>query len=236
MEKAVVVRVWLGTSDAPAGHSLEQLQQAMDFVMQDPNFSLPAPATHAAQTLIWKKIEETTAREQYNEAEAWCQLCLHPIFEKAGTQNKVKITRYRTLNIGHLYLSRLIVQRKLIHSALSRQDYAAAHDAYLRLPESSRDEPLTRYLMYKVSLRSERTDFGESLLCLTRSLDLMDLAAECLDIICRSSAKDATLLYACVMEAQSRGDKGQAIVALQRVFEKYNNTAPVGLHLPALLR
>ncbi|KAF3008729.1 hypothetical protein E8E13_009809 [Curvularia kusanoi] len=81
--KAIVVRVWLGTSDAPAGHSLEQLQKMMDSVMQEPSFSLSAPATHAAQTLIWKVIEETTAREQYNEAEAWCQLCLHPIFEKA---------------------------------------------------------------------------------------------------------------------------------------------------------
>lgn len=62
------------------------------------------------------------------------------------------------------------------------------------------------------------------------------VAAECLDLVCRSSAKDATLLYACVMEAQSAGDKRQAISALERVLEKYDYSAPAGIHLPALLR
>jgi hypothetical protein len=38
------------------------------------------------------------------------------------------------------------------------------------------------------------------------------------------------------MEAQSAGDKKQAINALQRVLEKYNYNAPAGIHLPALLR
>jgi hypothetical protein len=61
-------------------------------------------------------------------------------------------------------------------------------------------------------------------------------AAECLDVVCRSSAKDATLLYACVMEAQSIGDKRQAINALERVLDKYDYAAPAGIHLPALLR
>jgi hypothetical protein len=44
------------------------------------------------------------------------------------------------------------------------------------------------------------------------------------------------LLYACVMDAQAVGDKRQAIHALERVIEKYNYTAPTGIHLPALLR
>jgi hypothetical protein len=65
---------------------------------------------------------------------------------------------------------------------------------------------------------------------------LIMAAAECLDYICRSSAKDATLLYACVMEAQSAGEKKQAINALERVLDKYDYSAPTGIHLPALLR
>ena len=93
IEKAAVTRVWLSTSGIHAENALEQLQQMLDFVLQESNFSLSAPATHAAQTLIWKKVEERTAQEQHNVAEAWCQLCLHPVFEKAGAQNKVKITR-----------------------------------------------------------------------------------------------------------------------------------------------
>jgi hypothetical protein len=62
------------------------------------------------------------------------------------------------------------------------------------------------------------------------------LAAECLDIVCRNSAKDATLLYACVIEAQSIGDKRQAINVLERVLDKYDYTTPTGISLPALLR
>lgn len=62
------------------------------------------------------------------------------------------------------------------------------------------------------------------------------IATNSLDHICQSSAKDATLLYACVMEAQSAGDKRQAISALERVLEKYEYSAPAGIHLPALLR
>lgn len=38
------------------------------------------------------------------------------------------------------------------------------------------------------------------------------------------------------MEAQSIGDKRQAINALERVLDKYDYTAPAGIHLPALLR
>jgi hypothetical protein len=38
------------------------------------------------------------------------------------------------------------------------------------------------------------------------------------------------------MEAQSAGNKRQAISALERVLEKYDHSAPAGIHLPALLR
>ena len=38
------------------------------------------------------------------------------------------------------------------------------------------------------------------------------------------------------MEAQSTGNKRQAISALERVLEKYDYSAPAGIHLPALLR
>lgn len=63
-----------------------------------------------------------------------------------------------------------------------------------------------------------------------------DVATECLDHICRSSAKDMTLLYACVMEAQRAGNKRQAINALRKALDKYEHGATTGVHLPALLR
>lgn len=45
--------------------------------------------------------------------------------------------------------------------ALSRQDCQAAREAYSRIPEVGRDEPVTRYLMYKVGLRSGDASFGK---------------------------------------------------------------------------
>jgi hypothetical protein len=51
--------------------------------------------------------------------------------------------------------------RKLVQCALSRQDYIAARDAYSKIPEIGQDEPVTRYLMYKVSLRDGDASFGK---------------------------------------------------------------------------
>jgi hypothetical protein len=63
-----------------------------------------------------------------------------------------------------------------------------------------------------------------------------ELATESLDIVCTSAGKDATLLYACVLEAQQASDKRQVLFALQKVLERYDYNAPKGVHLPALLR
>jgi hypothetical protein len=38
------------------------------------------------------------------------------------------------------------------------------------------------------------------------------------------------------MEAQSIGDKKQAINALEHVLDRYDYSAPADIHLPALLR
>lgn len=59
---------------------------------------------------------------------------------------------------------------------------------------------------------------------------------ECLDTICIASTVDATLLYACVLEAQRIGDHLQTIASLQRILKKYDYGAPNGVHVPALLR
>jgi hypothetical protein len=93
IEKAVITRVWVNTSDPHTENALEQLQQNFDVLVHESNFLLSAPATHAAQTLLWKKVEAATGQGQEDAAEAWCRLCLHPLLEKAGSQNKVKVTR-----------------------------------------------------------------------------------------------------------------------------------------------
>ena len=65
---------------------------------------------------------------------------------------------------------------------------------------------------------------------------LTTVATDCLDSVCSGSSKDATILYACVLEAQQAGNQRQAATALQRVSEKYDYKTPRGVHLPALLR
>ena len=98
IEKAVITRVWISTSDVYAENAIEQLEQLFETVMHESNLSLTPPATHAAQTLLWKKVEEAASQEQHHAAEEWCHLCLHPLLEKAGAQNKVKIIRYVLLD------------------------------------------------------------------------------------------------------------------------------------------
>jgi hypothetical protein len=92
-------------------------------------------------------------------AEAWCHMCLHPMFNKAGVQNQAKVSRYYRLFV--LLIKIFTKCRKIIQCALTRQDYEAARSAYARMTETGRDEPVTRYLMYKVSLQSGDADFGK---------------------------------------------------------------------------
>ena len=54
--------------------------------------------------------------------------------------------------------------------------------------------------------------------------------------MCTASKKDASLLYACVLEAQQTGDSFQILNSLQRVLEKHDYQVPNEIHLPALLR
>lgn len=110
--------------------------------------------------------------------------------------------------------------RKLLLCALARQDVAVARDVFSAMNEAAQNEPLTRYLMFKVALRGNDTE----------------LAAETLNKVYEASGKDATLLYACAMDAQQVGNKEQAIAALQLVLEKHEYNVPNGVHLPALLR
>jgi hypothetical protein len=86
--------------------------------------------------------------------------------------------------------------------------------------ETAKNEPMTRFLMYKIAIRCEELDF----------------AAECLQIISAASPKDPTLLYACVLDAQQIGNKPQTLAALQLVLEKFGYGSPSMIHLPSLLR
>ena len=113
-----------------------------------------------------------------------------------------------------------ILHRKRILCALGLSDPAKAFATYSQMSSSSKEDIFTQYLMFKVAVR----------------LRDVDLATECLETIHRASDKDATMLYACVLEAQRIGDDAQSIACLKRVLAKYDYNAPREVHLPALLR
>ncbi|KAF2090252.1 SPO22-domain-containing protein [Saccharata proteae CBS 121410] len=202
IEKATITRIWISASLKDEDQSMSVVRCLLDAVAENTHGPFNAPATHAAQTLLWKRIEAAFAEKRYEVAEAWCRLTKHRLFERSGELNQAKISR------------------KIILCALSRQDYALARSTFFDMTEQGQAAADTRYLLYKVAIREGDLEF----------------ATECLDIVCKQSSKDATLLYACVLEAQQVGDKRQAAVALQKVLQKYEYGAPQGVHLPALLR
>jgi len=53
--------------------------------------------------------------------------------------------------------------RKMILCALARHDYAAAREVFSKMSDIGRDDPITRYLMYKVGLHNGEADFGRFL-------------------------------------------------------------------------
>ncbi|KAF1978032.1 SPO22-domain-containing protein [Bimuria novae-zelandiae CBS 107.79] len=203
IEKAVITRVWISCITFIAEGAMEQVRELFDMVHRNVKTAFSAQATHAAQTLLWKQVEANFSQGQHQEAESWCGICLHSLFDKAGEINKSKIA-----------------SRKMILCALARHDYPAAREIFSNMSDPSREDRLTRYLMYKVALYENNSD----------------LAVECLDSVCRQSSKDTTLLYACVVEAQQSGNKQQGMVALEKLLEKYNGSALADVHLPALLR
>lgn len=104
--------------------------------------------------------------------------------------------------------------------ALARNDFTDARDILGQIPESAKEDPLTQFLMFKIALRTEEPELGVT----------------CLEKVYKSTSKDATILYACVLDAQQGGQKMITIAALQMVLQKYEYNAPVGIHMAALLR
>lgn len=101
-------------------------------------------------------------------------------------------------------------------TAMERNDLESARTAFFQMPAQAQNDNMTRYLAFKLALRTE--DY--------------ELATDSLATILRHSDSDQTFLYACVLEAQQSTSKQMAIVALQAILEK----SPPGIHLPTLLR
>lgn len=114
----------------------------------------------------------------------------------------------------------LTCTRKLLLCALARKDVSSAREIFNSMSDSARNEPMSRFLMYKISIRS-----GD-----------IELASECLQFISGTATKDLTLLYGCVLDSQQIGDKAHTLAALQFILEKSEYGGQPAVHLPSLLR
>ena len=202
IERAITVRIWLVTTLNDTACSLESLGGFLQKASRNLAQPLSSKAAHAVFTLLWKRIEAAYSLSQYEAAGQWCSLTRHHLLEHGGE-----------VNIA-------IVARKAIQCALARHDDTAVREIFFKMPEATRSAPQTRYLMYKLALRTND----------------VELASECLEVVSGSSKGDATLLYACVLEAQQSGNRVQAIAALQQTLRKFNYASAREVHLPSLLR
>ncbi|KAH8687536.1 meiosis protein SPO22/ZIP4 like-domain-containing protein [Tricladium varicosporioides] len=202
IERVIITRLWMTTSQETDQESIVALEKLLSTAVENFGDFVSLSAMLAAHTLLWKRIESSYVQCRYETAEKWCRLALHPIFKKSGDLNLARISR------------------KLLLCALARSDFGSAKDTYGRMPDSTRNEPTTRFLMYKVAVRSQSSE----------------LASECLQSISNHLSSDPTLLYACCLDAMSNEDKVLTLAGLQHVLDKYNYNPPQPVYLPSLLR
>lgn len=104
--------------------------------------------------------------------------------------------------------------------ALQRNNLENAAEIFQSMSDSTKREPMTLYLAYKLALR-----------CGDRGM-----ASDCLRHISEASSKDPQYLYACCIDAQEAEDKMCAIEALKYLIQKSEYSSSDAVHLPALLR
>ncbi|KFZ02357.1 hypothetical protein V500_00246 [Pseudogymnoascus sp. VKM F-4518 (FW-2643)] len=201
IEKALVNRIWISTNSRDSPEVLKSVGEILKVVGSNMSNPLSASATHAAQ-ILWKRIESYYSEGNYEAAEDWCRLAMQRVFDQAGDLNKAKIVR------------------KLLLCALGRGDISDARGIIGQIPESSKDDAMTRFLMFKIAIRTNE----------------LELASACLEKVYDAATDDPTILYACVIDAQQVGDRSLAIAALQLVLQKYEYNAPSSVNFPALLR
>ncbi|KAK3696048.1 sporulation-specific protein 22 [Vermiconidia calcicola] len=196
IEKACVTYAHFAASISVAtyGQVIDRLGSVFDAVAKQSRTTFSPRATHAIQALIWKAM----ASAEHGNADALCSLLRHPLFESAGQVNKA------------------MIGRKIMTMAMAAHDFHAAREAFFQMPSAAQNDNITRYLAFKLALRSNDYSF----------------AIESLEVVARHADRDPTFLYACVLEAQQSQMGHLAVAALQAMLDK----RPPGIHLPSLLR
>lgn len=144
------------------------------------------------------------AKEQLEISDKWCSVALHDIFSNCSDSNKAKFGRKRIL------------------CALGVNKPDEARLVYVSMPETTQNDVLTRYLMFKVALRTWDTDLG----------------IECVEKLSEAagSGRSQDMLYACIREAQQAGDKLCTVAALKAVAEEWDPVRSSASCLTSVLR
>ena len=196
LEKAIVTYTSLcstATNNEKPG-VLEGVPLLFDNVVRRAGDIISPRATHAMQALVWKASNDSNT----SHAETWLDILQHSIFTNVGPTNRTRISR------------------KVMLAALQRDQLDMARASFHQLHSSARDEGMTRYLAYKLALKSND----------------LQLAKECLAVLAKQSDKDERFLYACVLDAQQSSDRKMTVAAFQALVDQPTNSA----QLPALLR
>lgn len=106
--------------------------------------------------------------------------------------------------------------------AISCEDADSAYAAFNTMPKDIQDEPLTRYLMFKVALMSWNHELGRQ--CIEYLGKMPD----------KSQRRD--IIYACVRDAQNAGDRMMTLETLKAATETFDMEGASTSNLPSLFR
>jgi hypothetical protein len=146
VEQAVVTRVSITAMTGSAGGAAAQgLTAFLDRVGRNLKSTFSEEASTGSIVLVWKVVEREITQKNYRIAMQLCRVARHPVFEKGCELNKS------------------VIARKMMLCALADNDFNAAREAFFLMSEPSQGNPLSRYLLYKVALRSGDDALGKNL-------------------------------------------------------------------------
>ncbi|KAK9785215.1 putative Meiosis protein SPO22/ZIP4 like-domain-containing protein [Seiridium cardinale] len=135
IERCILLRVILSTNRRDFPTDIDVLESVFDRISASTGRPLAVDPALAILTLIWKKVEATSAQSQLDLCESWCRLASHSLLDKCGPVNAGKIAR------------------KSLVCALERNDLDKAKETFLSMNEGVQSQPMTMYLAHKLALR-----------------------------------------------------------------------------------
>lgn len=124
----------------------------------------------------------------------------------------------------------------MIKCFLDLSDVDAALEIFQHMPASRKGHYLSRFLWYSLALRRQDDSSGMSLIVALTMKSANYVVQSALGALASVHDEQNRLLFAAVSEAMKFGTKLHGAQLLQRILDKYNNTASPEIDTPSLLR